>query len=161
MMFGGTIGENLLTFFRSPWIDYAFSEYLKEVYEIKGEDIHNQRIIEYLKSAGIVGDDLKDETAWCASFVHWCLKQVGIVGAGPGGKDWKTWGKPIDSPAYGAIAIFNSSHVGFVVGQNGNRLIILHGNWSNQLHLSTYIKPTEIQMYRYPINYYPLTFFNF
>jgi hypothetical protein len=69
-----------------------------------------------------------------------------------------SWGQSLDGPAYGAIAIFNrSSHIGFVVGRNGNNLIIIHGNWSDRIDVSNYIKPSEIQYYRYPNGYTPCT----
>ena len=124
------------------------------VAEIQGNS-HNPRIIEYLKSAGLSGDYLKDETAWCASFLHWSMSQTGMKGAGARGANWSTWGQPLDGPTYGAIAIFKTGHVGLVAGQNGNNLIMLHGNWSNRIDLSNYIKPAEISTYRYPSGYTP------
>ena len=43
--------------------------------------------------------------------------------------DWKTWGKQVYSPALGAVAIMNYSHVGFVAGFNSDgRVILLGGN---------------------------------
>jgi uncharacterized protein (TIGR02594 family) len=136
----------------TPWIDAAYTEYNKGIAEIPGA-AHNPRIIEYLKSAGLSGDYLKDETGWCASFVHFCLKQADITGAGARPHAYDTWGQSLDGPAYGALAVFKTSHIGFVVGQNGDNLIILHGNWSNKISLSDYIKPSEIQYYRYPTGY--------
>ncbi len=136
----------------TPWIDAAYSEYNKNIAEMRG-DAHNPRIIEYLKSAGLSGSYLKDETGWCASFVHWCLKQNDITGAGAQPRAYDTWGQSLDGPAYGALAVFKSSHIGFVVGQQGSNLIILHGNWSNRISLSDYIKSSEIKYYRYPSGY--------
>ena len=138
----------------TPWMDVANQEHEKGVAEIQGNS-HNPRIIEYLKSAGLSGDYLKDETAWCASFLHWSMSQAGMKGAGARGANWSTWGQPLDGPTYGAIAIFKTGHVGLVAGQNGNNLIMLHGNWSNRIDLSNYIKPAEISTYRYPSGYTP------
>ena len=136
----------------TPWIDGANKEYDNGVAEMP-EDAHNPRIIEYLESTGLSGDYLKDETGWCAAFVHWCLKQADIKGAGARPHDYDSWGQSLDGPAFGALAIFKTSHIGFVIGQFGVNLIILHGNWSNRISLSNYIKPGEIQYYRYPAGY--------
>jgi len=157
MMFGGTIYGVLNNVidprsFDTPWMDYAVAEYNKVVYILEEGD--NERIIEYLKSAGLSGKWLVDETAWCASFIHWCLTEAGIPGAGAKAFDWKSWGRAIDAPAYGAIAIFTWSHVGFVYGMNGNNLIILHGNWSGELRI-TEVSISSISCYRYPDFYLP------
>jgi uncharacterized protein (TIGR02594 family) len=139
---------------KAPWMDHAYKEFYKGVAEVKG-DSHNPRIIEYLKSAGISGSLLKDETPWCASFAHWSMARAGIQGAGAKGTKWSTWGQALEGPVYGSIAVFNTGHVGLVAGKKGDNLIILHGNWSNKISLSNYIKPTEISLYRYPTGYTP------
>jgi len=151
-------GESNLLQKDTPWMDFAMKEYNKGVAETKGKTDNNPRIIEYLKNAGLSGDYLKDETAWCAAFVNWCLDQSGINGAGAKGAEWKIWGQELTGPTFGAIAIFNTNHIGFVVGMNGDKLIIFHGNWTVAISLSDYISPNQICGYRYPNGYLPKKF---
>jgi uncharacterized protein (TIGR02594 family) len=158
MMFYGTLEDVLesnLDFdpYSTPWMDFAIVELDKKIEEW-GELGDNPRIIEYLKAAGLSGGYLKDETGWCASFVHWCLKQAKIDGAGARCSNWKSWGQALDEPMYGAIAVFTGSHVGFVLGMNGDNLVILHGNWSGKL-TKTEVDPSSISGYRYPSDYLP------
>ncbi|WEK18861.1 MAG: TIGR02594 family protein [Candidatus Pedobacter colombiensis] len=135
----------------TPWMDHAFME--------KGQREqnpgNNPRIIMYLNSAG--NKSKNDETPWCAAFAHWSMSKANIKGAGPTGNNWSTWGRGLDKPAYGAIAVFRTGHVGFVAGEKSNgSLVILHGNWSNAVSLSTYgISRSDIRLYRFPTTFEP------
>ncbi len=134
----------------TPWMDYAKGEIGQS--EIKGS-LHNPRIVEYLKSAG--NNSGKDETHWCAAFVHWSLAQAGINGAGAGANNYLNWGVRIEKPQYGAIAVFKKGHVGFYMGTNKDgTLKILHGNWSNKVKISSGIYDPiyekDIKEYRFP-----------
>jgi len=135
----------------TPWIDFA----LKEKGQAEKSPGDNPRIIEYLNSAGIKSKT--DETPWCAAFAHWCMNQSGIQGNGAYGPNWSTWGTSLDKPAYGCVAVFNSGHVGFVVGETtAGKLVLLHGNWSDRVDLSTYgIDRKDIKLYRYPNTFTP------
>lgn len=47
---------------------------------------------------------INDKTMWCASYVHGCLNQAGHKGAGA--NNYLKWGKHLENPVYGAIAVF-------------------------------------------------------
>jgi uncharacterized protein (TIGR02594 family) len=138
----------------TPWLDVAFKEHSDEI----TAQNNPERIVEYLRSTSL-GPNHNGYLAWCAAFVNWSLKEAGIDGANsPGVSAWKNWGTKLDNPAYGAIAIWkDGSHVGFVVGENAEgKLVMLHGNWSKKVDLSTYgIDKSEIGSYVYPTGYKP------
>lgn len=92
---------------------------------------------------------------WCGAFVHWCLGQNGIKGAGAKGENYLKWGVKLKIPKYGAIAVFNNNHVGFYMGTYPDgSLKILHGNWSNKVTISKPlydpVVPNQIKEYRFP-----------
>jgi uncharacterized protein (TIGR02594 family) len=78
---------------------------------------------------------------WCSGFANRVFSDVGVDGTGSGmARSWLDWGssamdpcKVID-PQYGMTAVFSRGanplygHVGLVVGQEGNNLLILGGN---------------------------------
>ena len=120
----------------------------KEIGRKETEENSGPRINEYLKSAGV-----SSPNAWCAAYVHWSFKQVGIKGAGALGKNWLKWGVELEKPIYGSVAVFNTGHIGFYLGTNKNGTYsILHGNWGDKVVISTYINPEEIKSFRYPSN---------
>jgi uncharacterized protein (TIGR02594 family) len=54
----------------------------------------NPRITAYHAGTNIAGYD--DKAAWCSSFVHWCLAQVGVAGTGSAlARSWLGWGEAI------------------------------------------------------------------
>ena len=135
----------------TPWMAYAKNELHKGVSEIRGSAA-NPDILKYLKSANIKTDS-DEKYGWCASYVNWCLQQAGIDGAGARANSYHSWGYKLKEPKYGAIAIFTNSHVGFYVGTKGDNYIILHGNWSDKIQLSDYIKKGQIREFRFPNGY--------
>ena len=134
-----------------PWMDVAIGEL--GVQEIRGKK-HNERIIEYHSTTNLNFD--KDEIPWCSSFVNWCLYQVGIVGTNNAlAYSWLHYGMELNKPAYGAIAIMNYSHVGFVAGINDDhRIILLGGNQGDAVTLSPNSSKL-VKSYRYPIGLTP------
>ena len=69
--------------------------------------------------------------------------------------DYKKFGDKIDKPAYGAVAIMNYSHVGFVAGMNSDgRVIILGGNQADAVNFSANSLKNVVE-YRYPKGYTP------
>lgn len=136
----------------TPWMNTALKEYKSGVVEDKdkkGRGLNKgPRVDTYLKYAGV-----SSPNAWCGAYVHWCLGQNDIKGAGAKGSNYLNWGTRLKTPKYGAIAIFTTGHVGFYMGANANGTItILHGNWSSAVSKSNNINPNEIQEYRFPIN---------
>jgi uncharacterized protein (TIGR02594 family) len=140
----------------TPWMDVAFKEYESGVARFRTGD--NPRIVEYIKSTSLTESCWNQSTAWCAAFTNWTLNEVGINGPKDAayGPNWESWGVELDEPAYGAIAIFNTGHVGFVAGETEQgKLIMLHGNWSNMVNYTDYTEKSEIKSYVYPKGYKP------
>ena len=94
----------------------------------------NPRITAYHAGTNIVGYD--DKAAWCASFVHWTLAQVGITGTGSAlARSWLDWGRPLDMPVPGCIVVLTrddpagwTGHVGFYLRSQGDQVLLLGGN---------------------------------
>jgi uncharacterized protein (TIGR02594 family) len=101
------------------------------VAEILGPE-NNPRVIEYHSTTSLAPKF--DKTPWCSSFVNWVMDQAGVTGTNSAwALDWKTWGKGIDEPALGALAVFRhpdgTGHVGFVAGTTPSGMIrVLGGN---------------------------------
>ena len=57
---------------------------------------------------------------------------------------WLNWGQDIGEPAYGAIGVISygggRGHVGFVVGRQGDRILLLGGNQGNQVRVSPFAR---------------------
>jgi len=107
------------------------------VKEVSGKS-HNQRILEYHSTTTLRATT--DEVPWCSSFNNWVVEQAGYTGTGSAlAKSWETWGKPIDEPTVGCIAVFKRGtkawqrHVGFVTEVERNRIRIIGGNQSNRV----------------------------
>ncbi len=134
-----------------PWITIAQAEI--GVREISGKR-HHPRIIEYHSATGGFSDD---ETPWCASFVNWVLQQAGQEGTGSArALSFRSYGRQLERPAYGSIAVFSygggRGHIGFVVGHQGNKLLILGGNQGNQVQVRAY-NTSQIIAYVVPRGY--------
>ena len=144
------------------WISIAEKEI--GVKEKAGAE-HNPKVIEYHATTGKFKDD---ETPWCSSFVNWVMNKSGNGGTNSAQAiSWAKWGKKINKPAYGAIAVIDwdgsgpgtKGHVGFVVGKKGSSIELLGGNQSNAVNVSTfssskviaYVFPSNFQI---PDNYY-------
>lgn len=123
-----------------PWIDVAVSKI--GIHEIRGQET-NPDITKWLKELKAWWTD--DETAWCGTFVAWCLKQADV--AYP--KMWmqalayRDGGTKLTKPAYGCVAVKErkgGGHVCFVVGRDAKtgKLVCLGGNQSDQVCLALY-----------------------
>jgi len=131
----------------APWMAVAMKEIGQR--EVRGA-VHNPRIIEY--HATTTFRALTDETAWCSSFVNWCLQQAGITGTNSAAAaSWLNWGKASASRSGAITIIYNSNaarsslsasgnHVGFLVQQTTTHYLLLGGNQSNQVKISSYPK---------------------
>lgn len=95
----------------------------------------NPDIIKYLESTDSGGDIVRtDESAWCASFVNWCLAQAGYSGvrSAAGARFWVNYGVELSEPKYGAITIVTRGrpdkkgiyphHIGFFLGITQKRV---------------------------------------
>jgi uncharacterized protein (TIGR02594 family) len=91
--------------------------------------------------------------------VNWVVDSVGLTGTNNAwARSWASWGKGIDGPVTGAVAVFKHSdgtgHVGFVAGTTPTgKLVILGGNQRNQVRDSHYdpnSKDMKLVAYRVP-----------
>jgi uncharacterized protein (TIGR02594 family) len=149
---------------KPDWINIAEGEIGQK--EKAGAD-DNQRIIEYHATTGKSKDD---ETPWCSSFVNWVMKKAGQGGTNSAkAVTWAKWGQKVKNPSYGAIAVIDwdgpgprwKGHVGFVVGKQGAKILILGGNQRNAVNIRAYAESLIIA-YVYPSNFkIPENYFTF
>jgi uncharacterized protein (TIGR02594 family) len=139
----------------APWMAVAQQEIGQS--EIAGSQ-HNPRIIEYHSTTTLHASS--DETAWCSSFVNWCLKQVSITGTNSAAAaSWLNWGQSCAAKT-GAITVAydpqhppttSGNHVAFLVQETGAHYVLLGGNQSNQVRVSNYSKSRwQLKGYRWP-----------
>lgn len=140
------------------WVRIATAEI--GVKENTSKSKHNPRVIEY--HASVQGRINTDETPWCSSFVNWVMKKAGKGGTSSAmAISWLKYGKNLNRPAYGAIAVIDwdgggkgwKGHVGFVVGKNGDdEILLLGGNQSNAVNIKAFPKD-KIVAYVVPTDY--------
>lgn len=129
------------------WMKIANKE--KGTHEVRGRAA-NPRIVAYHATTDLRARS--DETAWCSSFVNWCMKQCGIRGTNSAGAaSWKKWGNATTA-RHGAVAvIFNAgmarssltttgNHVAFLVEETKTHWVLLGGNQGNSVKVSNYPK---------------------
>jgi uncharacterized protein (TIGR02594 family) len=132
-----------------PWVAVAMNEVGQK------ERQNNPRIIQYIGTVRDTKDVRDDRVDWASAFAEWSMAQVGIKG--PKNMDalaWLNWGRPISKPEIGCVVIFEVApagyrHVGFVVGQTRNAILVLGGNQD----VSVSVKPfeiTDVKGYRLP-----------
>jgi uncharacterized protein (TIGR02594 family) len=110
------------------WLKIAYSQIGQK--EIKGGK-HNPSIIEYHSTTTLKATE--DEIPWCSSFVNWCFVKDGLEGSNSArAKDWMKWGKHIEKPYVGCVAVFEH-HVGFFLGLSGSNITILGGNQDDRV----------------------------
>ncbi len=128
----------------------ARSELALGVREVSGSR-HNPRIVMY--HATTRGGVAPDETAWCSSFVNYCVEQTGLEGTNSkSAMSWhdSAWGSESTTvPREGDIAVFRrregssngsviGGHVGFWLGSEDGFITLLGGNQSNAVTISKY-----------------------
>jgi len=133
------------------WMPIADKEY--GVIEFPGKE-HNPRVLEYLSTTTNIGTTWRsqDETPWCSAFVNWCVEKAGYVGTRSAlSTSWLKWGRTINEPVKGCIAIFSRNgggHVGFYIDEtptlSETYIKILGGN---QEHMETQIGAVNLKHY--------------
>ena len=113
------------------WLAEAWAEH--GIREVPGAS-SNPRIVRLFRDAGHA-EVTNEATAWCAAFVGACLARAGLRPTGSLlARSYASWGRPLETARTGAIAVFSRTedpalgHVGFVVGESVDRLMILGGN---------------------------------
>ena len=145
---------------RAPWMEIAIKE------AIKGGAKHENEIVSQIKKYHkIVGETGSQKTAWCASFVGWCLNETSYSFVKSSGSRFYRIDNPeynssvktkfikITEPIYGSIAVFadcnsagitkTSGHVAFVFGKitegkHSGKFAVLGGNQGDKLKISPY-----------------------
>lgn len=129
------------------WLDVARAEI--GVSERAGA-VHNPRILQYHTATSLRATT--DETAWCASFVNWCLRQSGVAGTNSAAAaSFTNWGRL--SPAVaGAICVIHNSaaaggrlttsgnHVAFLIEETASSFVLLGGNQADSVRVSSFQK---------------------
>jgi uncharacterized protein (TIGR02594 family) len=130
------------------WLTIALNEVGQQ--EIAGSD-HNPRIVEYHQSTSLAAKD--DETPWCASFVSWVVRQAGFPNPNTArALDFANYGQRLERPQHGCIVVFNrqgGGHVGFYMGERGDKILLLGGNQNNRVSIAPYNK-SQVVAYRWP-----------
>lgn len=135
------------------WLEVARREL--GVKEARGR-MSNPRIETYhsITNAG----SAPDETPWCASFVGWCLEQAGIRSTrSKSASSYLRWGTDCGLEP-GAVVVFGkhdpdakgTGHVGFLVGVEGDRVLVLGGNQSDSVNVAKRPKNALIGL-RWPL----------
>lgn len=146
------------SFPEATWMDIAKQEIGQK--EISGAQ-NNPRIISYHATTALQATN--DETAWCSSFVNWCLKQVNITGTNSAvAASWTNWGQSAHALGGAVTVIHNSqaansslttsgNHVGFLVQETETHYLLLGGNQSNQVKISSFPKSSwQLKGFRWP-----------
>ncbi|MEP9359534.1 TIGR02594 family protein [Sphingomonas sp. KR3-1] len=134
-----------------PVTPYAIAqaELARDVREVAGPQ-NNPRIVLYHSTTS--DGAAPDETAWCSSFVNYCVEQAGMRGTdSKWARSWHDsgWGHDVTSdPRPGDIVVWRrrtggdeGGHVAFFVEMVGDNAIrVLGGNQSNRVCIATYPK---------------------
>jgi uncharacterized protein (TIGR02594 family) len=125
-----------------PWLEEA--RRFLGLRESKGAGT-NPTILKWLIGLGLPFRD--DETAWCGTFVGWCV-QASLPSeprlANPAGSiNWLKWGVKLDRAAVGCVGVFWrgkpdgwQGHVGFIVAETADAYQVLGGNQSDSVSLT-------------------------
>ncbi|MDI7860455.1 TIGR02594 family protein [Rhizobiaceae bacterium n13] len=143
---------------RKP-VDVARAEMELGVREIPGRP-NNPRIVMY--HATTTGGSAPDETAWCSSFVNYCVEQAGLTGTdSKWARSWhdEEWGRDkTANPEDGDIVVFRRSnsnteggHVAFFVDEDANSILCLGGNQGNRVSLMRYPKNGRLGPFNYKL----------
>lgn len=123
------------------------------------EVTHNKQLLAWLRSDGrTLGDPAK--LPWCGDFVETALALALPGEVLPGNpylaRNWLKFGKALEVPAAGAVAVFwrgnragTSGHVGFYVGEDATHIHVLGGNQSNRVSIARIAKD-RLLGYRWP-----------
>ena len=134
------------------WLDQAWREV--GVREIDGPE-SNPRILSFYRDVG-QAQIASEDVAWCAAFVGACLERAGLRGTRSLlARSYLDWGTPLTEPRQGAIAVLSrgadpgQGHVGFIVGEQQDNVLLLGGNQDNAVTVEPYARSRLIGL-RWP-----------
>jgi uncharacterized protein (TIGR02594 family) len=136
------------------WLSHAWGELGQR--ERSGA-VHNERVLALYRDAGHP-EVANDEVAWCAAFVGACLKRASLAGTGSLlARSYLRWGEALEVWQLGAVAVLErgantvQGHVGFLVGETQESVVLLGGNQSDAVTVALYPKTRLIGL-RWPAN---------
>lgn len=110
---------------------------------------HNKRILAYHACTSLKAKT--DEIPWCASFVNFCLKEMGEKGTNSAAaRSFLKWGKSLKRPVKGCIVVLSRAgggHVAIYHSEDKNFLYLLGGNQNNSCCIAAY-KKSRLLSYR-------------
>lgn len=138
-------------------IDVARAEMTYTVAGITAPGKHHPRILMYHATTSLAATD--DETAWCSSFVNYCVEQSGRTGTGSAwALDWKNWGQPATDPKEGDIVVLSrrwdggsGGHVGFFLASDEDSVTLLGGNQRNAINIASYPRNGKSGRFEYKL----------
>ena len=135
-------------------ISIALKEY--GTHDILGTN-SNPRVLQYFKDIGQawVKDD---DTAWCAAFIGWVLKQAGKPSTGSlAARSYLNYGVATDSPELGDLVVFwrinkvgPYGHVAIFVKDAGDMIYVLGGNQSDGVNITAFAKANVLGYRKIP-----------
>ncbi len=136
----------------APWMAVAHAELGVATYSPGSS---NPRVTQYHDHTNLRGYD--DKASWCASFVNWCLAQVGIAGTGSAlARSWLDWGETLGEPVPGCIVVLHrddptswKGHVGFYVRSDAEFIYLFGGNQLDKVCENAY-QLESVLGYRWP-----------
>jgi uncharacterized protein (TIGR02594 family) len=137
----------------------AKRELAMNIVEVPGPG-NNPRIVLYHSSTS--GGSAPDATAWCSSFVNYCVEQAGLTGTdSKWARTWhdEDWGEDVtENPREGDIVVWrrrgahgDGGHVGFYVSETETNIRVLGGNQSNRVSIAPYPKNGRLGTTRYSL----------
>jgi uncharacterized protein (TIGR02594 family) len=101
----------------------------------------NPRIVAFHASTD--GGAEPDSVPWCSSFVNFCVQQAGLEGTrSKAARSWIEWGRASEFVP-GAVVVLKrgappKGHVGFFVGTENGRILLLGGNQGNRVGIASF-----------------------
>ena len=146
--------EQALEKIQNTPFELALTQY--GIYEWAGSE-DNPRILKFFSGIpDVTSDILKDSTAWCSAFVHWCMVNTKRPSTRSlMARSWLSIGEETQAPILGDLVIFWRGkiespwgHVGFFVNQTvDGRVWCLGGNQKNQVSIKSYA-PSRVLGFR-------------
>ena len=136
--------------------DALILNFMKEIgqKEISGSGA-NPRIVEYLGTVDMPSDD---EIPWCAAFINWIVKSIGLDGTGSAlARSFLKWGSETESPLPGDIVVISRGdspylgHVGLYLDSNQGVVLIGGGNQFDRVGVNGYSRSRVLSFRTHPL----------
>lgn len=134
------------------WLAAAWAELGQR--EILGA-ADNARIRAFFRDVGQPAS-LHDEVAWCSAFVGACLERTNHASTRSlMARSYLRWGEKLDEGRFGAICVLSrgadpsAGHVGFLLGETAEHVILLGGNQRDAVSVAAYPR-TRLLGLRWP-----------